>query len=489
MRLHQLVAVASALLLLVQSATAEVTSNGKLRTDTAVQGGLRAHRATTDEEERALPVSGLETLSSTLKSTTTIDDELKALLAKGESADDVFKRLALNKAAGGLLSNPKLQQWIDYMKLANKQNPKKQTSLISTLTAHYGDDGLAKIIESAKLVPDTGTFAKRLQTEQMYRWMTQGEAPKDVFRLLRLNKAGYKLFEMPQVNAWMKYVDTFNKKYPRMKTTMYSELRNRFDEETLVEMLIKARSVPSTEAIATRVQAEQTLRWLNTGKSPESIFTLLKFNSAKQKDTLLENPLFVSWLKYTDDFNERYPRREDLAVTSMLEHFSSDTLAKMVVDGSKSPSIQSIAKRLDTEMFLAWNKKGDAPGTVFTLLKLNKAGDNLFDSPLLTMWQKYIAFFREKNPSQRVNELSILRKHFNDANLSKMLLDAEKVPSTKAYASDLLDDLLIRWMAGETDPRKVYAWLRVEGSAEYDVARGLYDSYVKFYKQHTALNS
>lgn len=91
---------------------------------------------------------------------------------------------------------------------------------------------------------------------------------------------------------------------------------------------------------------------------------------------------------------------------------------------------------------------------MFTLLKLNKAGDNLFDSPLLTMWQKYIAFFREKNPSQRVNELSILRKHFNDANLSKMLLDAEKVPSTKAYASDLLDDLLIRWMAGETDPAR-----------------------------------
>nr|KAE8936315.1 hypothetical protein PF009_g13757 [Phytophthora fragariae] len=156
----------------------------------------------------------------------------------------------------------------------------------------------------------------------------------------------------------------------------------------------------------------------------------------------------------------------------------------MVVDASKSPSSESIAKRLDTELLLNWNKNGDAPGTVFTLLKLNKAGDKLFDSPLLPTWQKYIAYFREKNPRQRVNELSILRKHFSDATLSKMLLEAEKIPSKKALASDLLDDLVIRWMASETVPTKVYSWLRVEGTAENSVARGLYDSYLKFYKQH-----
>ncbi|KAE8888825.1 hypothetical protein PF002_g12426 [Phytophthora fragariae] len=377
------------------------------------------------------------------------------------------------------------------MKLSNKLNPKQQTSLVSTLTAHYGDDGLARIIESAKQVSgitkeasDTAAFAKRLQTEQMYRWLENRETPEDVFDLLKLNKAGYKIFDKPEVNSWMKYVDTYNKKYPRKKMSMFYELKVRFDEETLVNMLIKARSVPSTEAIAVRVQAEQTQRWLTNGKSPEDVFKLLKLNSAKQKDTLLENPLFVSWVKYTDDFNERYPRHPDLAISTMLKHFSSDTLTKMVVDASKSPSSESIAKRLDTELLLNWNKNGDAPGTVFTLLKLNKAGDKLFDSPLLPTWQKYIAYFREKNPRQRVNELSILRKHFSDATLSKMLLEAEKIPSKKALASDLLDDLVIRWMASETVPTKVYSWLRVEGTAENSVARGLYDSYLKFYKQH-----
>ncbi|KAE9207104.1 hypothetical protein PF005_g12756 [Phytophthora fragariae] len=247
------------------------------------------------------------------------------------------------------------------MKLSNKLNPKQQTSLVSTLTAHYGDDGLARIIESAKQVSgitkeasDTAAFAKRLQTEQMYRWLENRETPEDVFDLLKLNKAGYKIFDKPEVNSWM----------------------------------------------------------------------------------------------------------------------------------NKSPSSESIAKRLDTELLLNWNKNGDAPGTVFTLLKLNKAGDKLFDSPLLPTWQKYIAYFREKNPRQRVNELSILRKHFSDATLSKMLLEAEKIPSKKALASDLLDDLVIRWMASETVPTKVYSWLRVEGTAENSVARGLYDSYLKFYKQH-----
>ncbi|KAE9053931.1 hypothetical protein PF002_g33341, partial [Phytophthora fragariae] len=53
----------------------------------------------------------------------------------------------------------------------NEENPTKRASLIATLTAQYGDDGLAKIIEAAKRVPSTEDIAKRVQTEQLQSWL------------------------------------------------------------------------------------------------------------------------------------------------------------------------------------------------------------------------------------------------------------------------------------------------------------------------------
>ncbi|OWZ00388.1 Avirulence (Avh) protein, partial [Phytophthora megakarya] len=104
---------------------------------------LRFHRSeytTNVQEERGVNIPAVETLTNALKATDDIDD----WISKGASTDDVFKLLTLDKAADNLLANPKLNTWINYMKRFNKENPEQKTSLIATLTAYYGDVGLAK---------------------------------------------------------------------------------------------------------------------------------------------------------------------------------------------------------------------------------------------------------------------------------------------------------------------------------------------------------
>lgn len=228
------------------------------RSDAPIKSLLKVRND--DNEERGITAAGDEELTNALKSKVSTQ-QLEGWLKGGQSTDDVFKLLTLDNAADDILANSQFQAWIDYMKLFNKENPKSQTTLIKTLTAHYGDDGLAKIIESAKQVPATAKRGTRLQTEQIHLWLAQEKTPDNVFSMMKLDKAGAELFKQPQAITWAKYVDAFNKANPDKKTTLFLGLTT-YDEETLVNMLIAAKKIPSTEDIAIRVQADLTQLWL-----------------------------------------------------------------------------------------------------------------------------------------------------------------------------------------------------------------------------------
>lgn len=113
-----------------------------------------------------------------------------------------------------ILANPKLDEWITYMKAFNKKFPKKQTSLVTTLTTHYADDDLARMIQAAKKVPGTAKIAKRLEIEQIYRWLEHQKTPKEVFNLLKLDDVTVEPFLQPQMLTWAKYIDYFDKANP-----------------------------------------------------------------------------------------------------------------------------------------------------------------------------------------------------------------------------------------------------------------------------------
>ncbi|EEY63418.1 secreted RxLR effector peptide protein, putative [Phytophthora infestans T30-4] len=434
------------------------------------------------DEERGVSGVSVESLSNSLKSTT--NEQLMSWLNGGKNADDVFKLLTLDDAAETLLASPQLQAWIKFMKKFNTENPKQQTTLIKTLTSHYGDDGVAKIIEAAKQVPATATIAKRLQTEQTQRWIAYEKSPDVVFKLLKLNNAGDKLFKQPQVVTWAKYVDAFNKAHPEQKTTLFSMLK-KYDEQTLVDMLIAAQKVPATEKIAVRVQADLTNAWLSIQKSPNAIFKLLKLDMGG--DALLESPLFVAWTKYTDYYNLMYHKETFPVISTLTKNYPNDKLASILALASMNPSTESLASQLQRELLENWYKQGNAPSYVFKRLQLDKTGERLFDSPILDTWRQYVDYFRRRKPKQKVNMLAILKEHYKDDGvLAKMLVEASEVSSTKTMATDLLDAFTLRWMYNRESPTNVYQWLRVEGTSKDNAIRKMYENYDQLYQMKYA---
>ncbi|ETL86276.1 hypothetical protein L917_14285 [Phytophthora nicotianae] len=444
---------------------------------------LRAYKTTNNidegfhDEERVASGSAVETVTNSLKSTST---QLDDWLAKGTSTDDVFKLLTLDKPSEGLLTNSKLTEWIHYMKLFNKANPKKQTSLIKTLTAHYGDEALVKMIDAAKQVPSTATFAKRLQTEQRQLWLTQGKSPDDVFALLKLNKAGDKIFTHPEVVTWANYVGDFNKANPDNPVSLFSTLATRFNDETLVPMLIAAKKNPSTEKIAVQVQAVQTKLWLKDEKRPEYVFNLLRLN--REGRDIFKSPLFTAWVQYTDDFRKIYYGTDFTTIATLTKYYGDENLTRMILEALNSPSTANIAKRLEIEQLRNWYVQKFTPKDVFNALNLYSEGVKSFESPLYTVWTKYATYLSAAEPEHKVSILTNLLKVYSESNLVKVLRAGNKNPKTKEMTTKLEDELVDVWLEADRSWRDIYSLLRLDRIVDdNDPSRQLYHKFFKAY--------
>ncbi|KAL3663839.1 hypothetical protein V7S43_011252 [Phytophthora oleae] len=422
-------------------------------------------------EERGVSTSPVEALKSSLKA----DDWLKA----GNSADDVFKLLALDNVADNLLASPKLSEWINYMKAFNQKNPTKKTSVVATLTTHYGDDGLAKIIEAAKQVPSTATMAKRLQGEQIQRWLAQEKSTDKVFSLLKLDKAGDDVFSQPQIQTWVKYVEGFYKTDTHKEVVLFSTLASRYSDDVLVQLLIKAKNVPSTESLATRVQAVQTKLWLTTKKEPGEVFNLLRLD--EEGYFILRSPLLTAWIQYTDEFRKLYYGTKLTAMATLTKFYDDEVLTKMILAAMNSRSTTKMAKRLEVEQFRNWYIHGYSPKDVFKALNLYHSGLRAFENPLYTVWTKYATYLGAAEPGYKVGLLTNLLSVYGEGNLLKVLRAANQEPSTKKIATEIQDELLKVWVKAQRDPMAIYSLLRVDKVGPSDPNRLLYIEYVKAY--------
>lgn len=146
-------------------------------------------------DERAGPsVSGAKKLKSWLTSSKVTPVKLKNWLNKRKSADSVFRLMGLATTGSHLLFDRRFSAWLQYVEDLSKISNKK-LSAISTLTSKYSDDALYKLIEKAKLTPQTESLATKLEAEHIQHWVAVRKDPDEVFRLFKLNMQQQDIFE------------------------------------------------------------------------------------------------------------------------------------------------------------------------------------------------------------------------------------------------------------------------------------------------------
>ncbi|KAG6618607.1 putative secreted RxLR effector protein [Phytophthora cinnamomi] len=218
----------------------EVNPNGARTT--------RLLRATTEDEERALP--GLDNLKAVVNSGVTAV-KMRTWLVKKKSGADILAKLKLNEKAEDALASPKLATLDEYLNLLRKKYPASDASLLGTLTAHYGEGVVAAALVSAKNVPDTKLTATKLQTQQLEGWLSSRNTADDVFGILKIKNDGMFFVTSRKIATLEEYIKLFNSNNFRHETDLTRTLINGFGEAKyarLVEMATRGRETSARAA-------------------------------------------------------------------------------------------------------------------------------------------------------------------------------------------------------------------------------------------------
>ncbi|POM60794.1 Secreted RxLR effector peptide protein, partial [Phytophthora palmivora] len=205
------------------------------------------------------------------------DDALaKALVAAEEKA-----KSQLRDDGYRVIVSEKFEVLDDYVKFINTKNS-DQTSLYSTLiTGFGGEDKLGALLQTAMTHRSTMKKAKELENSLILKWADEGQLPTKVFHWLHLDDNVDDAFTAVNLKKVMKYVETAKLDDPIYKKSVIELYTNSFGEAVVAKKLASAWADPPTRLVATKLRAQQVEGWINSGKSVDDMFVMLKIQTDK----------------------------------------------------------------------------------------------------------------------------------------------------------------------------------------------------------------
>ncbi|OWZ11377.1 RxLR effector protein, partial [Phytophthora megakarya] len=107
-----------------------------------------------------------------------------------------------------------------------------------------------------------------------------------------------------------------------------------------------------------------------------------------------------------------------------------------------------------------WLVKGTSTDDVFKAFELNMAGSRIFENPKFVIWALYVTKVEKRNPEEII--LSKLMTRFDAYSLPKMLIEAEKVSTMKAFATSLQTQQRQVCLSGGKFTNSVYKLLKLD---------------------------
>ncbi|GMF55043.1 unnamed protein product [Phytophthora fragariaefolia] len=213
---------------------------------------------------------------------------------------------------------------------------------------------------------------------------------------------------------------------------------------------------------SSKITDEVLQGWAAKGKPVGKVFSRLHLTNLG--DYLLENPQFMAWVKYVDDFNTMNPTKKSSVIPTLISRYGDDGLFRMVEAAKKVSATKDIAARLEAEQLQYWVAIGKSADDVFNVFNLAKAGKGLFTDLDFTTWIKYVDDINAKNPNKPVSTTDILIKHYNEDALAKLILLAKNTEATKSVAVKLETAQFNDWINHGKSADDVFKLLNLDKS-------------------------
>ncbi|OWY94602.1 Avirulence (Avh) protein, partial [Phytophthora megakarya] len=407
------------------------------------------------------------------------DDWIDAVLEKNKTPYQFLQNLGLAKTTNDLLDkvvydNSLIRTWVKYMERFNRRYPKEKTTMIETFTKAFGDDGVTKMLDTAKSKSRTTNLATKMEIEQLKMWQDSGKSTDDVFMLLKLDKEAnfYHFRDKQLLSTWVSYINVFIEKNPDKKDILFSALQSRFNDLRLNQILNMAKKYSSMESTATKIQTAKIMDYRVRNERPSGVFTLLGLMD--EGDHILSTSQFKLWMEYVEDFNKRNHEQESWFL--FLHDAYKYKIEGMLKRARETASTAKIYKMMENEWVKYSVGKKMSPKDAFHHLGLESTGSDTLSSPAFKIWTKYLNSFNKQYPKEKVTMIEGLRAHYRDINLSRILEKANNDPSTEKMAIDLENALVNKWMVEKKSLAELYMYNQRGHEKSFDA---LIQRYVK----------
>ncbi|KAG2857335.1 hypothetical protein PC129_g11582 [Phytophthora cactorum] len=158
--------------------------------------------------------------------------------------------------------------WVSYMNAIITENPRKTSSLFSSLEPRFSDRPLLEILEAAKKYPTMESAATKMQTKTIDGIFASGKSPTETFKLLRLDNVGDGILSSPLFQTWKNYVEVFNKKRPNHQESWFDPIHINYIPFLVESIIEKAMQNPSTVRIAKQAENDETVLADDAKKPP-----------------------------------------------------------------------------------------------------------------------------------------------------------------------------------------------------------------------------
>ncbi|OWZ14573.1 Avirulence (Avh) protein [Phytophthora megakarya] len=355
--------------------------------------------------------------------------------------DEVFYLFQLELKWKNILEQPEFAVWAKYVDDMNTKHPEKPTWMYPTLTKSFSDDALFRMTEVAKGSEKTKALAIKVENDWFQAGLEKHKTPVEALENLGLVKAKEKLLvnvasEDAMINSWVRYMDAFNNRYPKEKTTMIETFTKTFGDIEVTRMLRTNKDMIWPPPLATKMEnlvkkleSAQLKMWLDSEKTTDDVFKLLKLDADAYTYGFDEQipVLLPKWVSYIDAFIKKNPDEKAALFSGLESRLRDRPLHEILNIAKKYSSMESIATKIQTDKFTTYMASNDSPKHVFKLLGLDTDPDHIFDSLIFQSWMKYVDEFNKKNPRDQESWFTPLRESFGFKRMFKL---AMQNPST-----------------------------------------------------------
>ncbi|KAG6963132.1 hypothetical protein JG688_00008282 [Phytophthora aleatoria] len=205
------------------------------------------------------------------------DDLLQVWLGSRKTPDEALVELGLGRTTNDILENPLFNTLTKYLDAYNERYPDKKP---------------------AKSTDATKNIATKLESAQLEMWQNTGKSADDIFELLNLRETRHDFSHNPLLRTWVSYMNVIVTENPNKMSTLFSTLETRFRDRPMLQILEAAKTFPSMESVATKMQKEKIQSIFATKASPNEAFKLLELDNVG--DSVLSKPLFMEWMNYRE---------------------------------------------------------------------------------------------------------------------------------------------------------------------------------------------